>query len=68
VGESNVAVDKKLLAILVCPLCKGRLTYQKDMAELWCRVDGLAYPVNDDIPVMLDTEARQLSADEKLSS
>ncbi|MFT7688012.1 MAG: hypothetical protein ACI9FB_003370 [Candidatus Azotimanducaceae bacterium] len=59
-------LDNKLLAILVCPLCKGKLKYDRDAEELWCRADGLAYPIKDDIPVMLDTEARQLSTDEKL--
>jgi|TARA_B100001079_G_scaffold227784_1_gene205720 hypothetical protein len=63
-----VTVDKKLLAILVCPLCKGKLDLKSDADELWCRADGLAYPIKDDIPVMLDTEARQLTTDEKLDS
>jgi len=63
-----VTVDNKLLVILVCPLCKGELEYKKDDQELWCRVDALAYPIKDDIPVMLDTEARQLTTDEKLGS
>ena len=61
-----MALDKKLLAILVCPLCKGELQYRSDTDELWCKFDGLAYPIIDDIPVMLDTEARQLTSDEKL--
>ena len=61
-----MTVDGKLLAILVCPLCKGKLDYKKDAAELWCKGDGLAYPIQDDIPVMLEDEARRLSADEKL--
>jgi uncharacterized protein YbaR (Trm112 family) len=60
-------LDNKLLAILVCPLCKGKLKYAREAQELWCRADGLAYPIKDDIPVMLDTEARVLSNDEKLS-
>ena len=60
-------LDNKLLAILVCPLCKGKLKYDRASEELWCRADGLAYPIRDDIPVMLDTEARKLSTDEKLS-
>ena len=63
-----MTVDKKLLAILVCPLCKGKLDYQREADELWCRVDGLAYPIQDDIPVMLDTEARVLTTEEKLGS
>ncbi len=61
-----MAVDNKLLAILVCPLCKGRLDYKKDTQELWCCADGLAYPIVDDIPVMLDSDARPLTTDEKL--
>lgn len=57
-------MDKKLLDILVCPLCKGPLTYDKAKAELVCRADRLAYPIRDDIPVMLEDEARKLSAEE----
>ena len=59
-------MDTKLLSILACPLCKGELKYDKAKSELICRVDGLAYPVRDDIPVMLETEARTLTVDEKL--
>ena len=61
-----MAIDKKLLSILVCPLCKGSLDYDRDAKELICKADGLAYPIRDDIPVMLESEARQLSTDEKL--
>ena len=57
-------LDKRLLAILVCPRCKGKLVYDRESEELICRTDGLAYPVKDDIPVMLETEARVLTADE----
>ena len=57
-------VDKKLLDILVCPLCKGALQYDKAKQELVCRADRLAYPVRYDIPVMLEEEARTLSAEE----
>jgi uncharacterized protein len=57
-------VDKKLLDILVCPICKGPLTYDKAKAELVCKVDRLAYPIRDDIPVMLEDEARQLQETE----
>ncbi len=53
-------MDKKLLDILVCPLCKGPLIYKKDRQELICKADRLAYPVRDDIPVMLEEEARRL--------
>lgn len=61
-----MALDKKLLSILVCPLCRGDLEFDRDANELICRVDQLAYPIRDDIPIMLDNEARQLSTDEKL--
>jgi uncharacterized protein len=59
-------VDKKLLDILVCPICKGPLHYDKGAEELICRVDRLAYPVRDDIPVMLEDEARTLAPDEEV--
>ena len=59
-------MDKKLLTILACPLCKGDLNYDKEKQELICKADGLAYPVREGIPVMLETEARTLTTDEKL--
>jgi uncharacterized protein YbaR (Trm112 family) len=59
-------VDKKLLDILVCPLCKGPLLFHKAAQELICKVDRLAYPIRDDIPVMLEEEARRLEADEEI--
>ena len=64
--KRTVIVDKKLLSILVCPVSKAPLEYNKDKQELVCRASGLAYPIRDGIPVMLETEARQLDADEKL--
>jgi uncharacterized protein YbaR (Trm112 family) len=57
-------VDKKLLDILVCPSCKGPLSFDKKKSELVCKPDRLAYPIRDDIPVMLEDEARKLSDDE----
>ncbi len=57
-------MDRKLLDILVCPLCKGPLVYDKAKAELVCRADRLAYPIRDDIPVMLEDEARKLTIEE----
>jgi uncharacterized protein YbaR (Trm112 family) len=57
-------MDKKLLDILACPLCKSSLIYDKDAQELICKADNLAFPIRDDIPVMLEDEARQLSFDE----
>lgn len=59
-------IDKKLLSILVCPVSKAPLEYDKENDELICRASGLAYPIRDGIPVMLESEARQLSVDEKL--
>ncbi|MCX2980898.1 Trm112 family protein [Halieaceae bacterium IMCC14734] len=59
-------IDKKLLSILVCPVSKAPLEYNDEQQELVCKASGLAYPVRDGIPVMLETEARQLTADEKL--
>jgi uncharacterized protein YbaR (Trm112 family) len=61
------AVDPRLLDILVCPLCKGRLVYRKEAGELVCKADRLAYPVMDGIPVMLEEEARKLPADEEVA-
>lgn len=55
-----MTINKKLLDILVCPICKRDLEYQEDVQELICRLDKLAYPIRDDIPIMLPTEARQL--------
>lgn len=57
-------MDARLLDILVCPICKGPLDYRKAQQELVCKPCRLAYPIKDDIPVMLEEEARQLSADE----
>lgn len=59
-------MDAKLLEILVCPLCKGPLVYRKTEGELICKADKLAYPIRDGIPVMLEEEARELKADEKI--
>lgn len=57
-------MDARLLEILVCPVCKGPLENRKAAAELVCKACKLAYPVKDDIPVMLEDEARQLGAEE----
>jgi len=57
-------MDRTLLEILACPNCKGQLIYNKKDQELICRMDGLAFPIIDDIPVMLEQEARKLSLDE----
>ncbi|WP_339339654.1 Trm112 family protein [uncultured Oceanicoccus sp.] len=59
-------IDSKLLSILVCPVSKAPLDYNEQNQELVCKASGLAYPIRDGIPVMLENEARQLSAEEKL--
>lgn len=57
-------MDAKLLDILVCPLTKGALVYDKAKQELISVQAGLAFPIKDDIPVMLEEEARQLAPEE----
>lgn len=59
-------MDKKLLSILVCPGSKAPLEYDAAAQELICRASGLAYPIREGIPVMLEVEARQLNSNEKL--
>jgi len=59
-------MDKKLLDILVCPVSKAPVEWDRAKNELICRSSGLAYPIKDGIPVMLETEARTLSTDERL--
>ena len=56
-------MDKELLSILVCPVSKAALSYNKDTEELICEASGLAYPILDGIPVMLESRARVLSDD-----
>jgi len=58
-------MDKKLLKLLVCPVTKAPLQFDRENLELISVASGLAYPIRDDIPVMLENEARQLSEDEK---
>lgn len=57
-------MDKKLLDILVCPVTKGPLIYDKEKQELVSKSARLAYPIRDGIPVMLEEEARTLSSEE----
>lgn len=59
-------MDAKLLEILVCPVCKGPLVFNKAAQELVCKADRLAFGIKDGIPVMLESEARQLAADEEI--
>lgn len=60
-----MVIDKRLLEILVCPVSKAPLVLSEDGTELKCRASGLAYPIRDDIPVMLESEARKMSAEER---
>jgi uncharacterized protein YbaR (Trm112 family) len=57
-------VDPKLLEILVCPVTKGPLVYDRQKQELVSKSARLAYPIRDDIPVMLEDEARKLEPSE----
>lgn len=58
--DKHNTVDRKLLEILVCPVCKGPLTYDPQTQELISAQAGLAYPIRDGIPIMLESEAREL--------
>ena len=57
-------MDHRLIELLVCPICKANLEYRKAESELVCKPCKLAFPVRDDIPVMLQDEARQLGEEE----
>ncbi|NVD35413.1 Trm112 family protein [Marinobacter lutaoensis] len=59
-------MDKKLIALLACPVCKGELKLDRDRNELICYQDAMAFPIRDGIPVMLASEARTLTTDERL--
>lgn len=59
-------LDTRLLEIIACPICKGELVYDKQNQELICKLDRLAYPIKDDIPVMLEEEARELAPEEEV--
>ncbi|HEY4646497.1 MAG TPA: Trm112 family protein [Steroidobacteraceae bacterium] len=59
-------MDKRLLDILVCPVTKAPVYYNESTRELICKASRLAYPVRDGIPVMLEEEARKLTADDPL--
>lgn len=59
-----MAFDKKILEIVACPACKGKLVYQEKEAQLICKFDRLVYPIRENIPVLLESEAKQVSSDE----
>ena len=60
-------VDPKLLEILVCPITKTDLVYKREEEELWSKASGLAYPIRDGIPIMLEDQARSLTPEEQQS-
>lgn len=57
-------MDKKLLDILACPTCKGPLDFRSAQSELVCKACRIAFPIRDDIPIMLEDESRKLSPEE----
>ncbi len=57
-------MDKNWLEILACPACKGELLYDRSSQELICKFDRLAYPIVDEIPIMLEARARRIDSDE----
>jgi uncharacterized protein len=59
-----MAFDIKLMEILACPVCKGKLDIDKEKKELICKFDRLAYPIENDIPVLLENEARRITEEE----
>lgn len=58
-------MNKMLLEILACPICKGELLYDQANEELICRFDRFAFPIVKDIPVMLESRARRLGSEEE---
>lgn len=58
-------MDHRLLEIVACPICHGKLSFKQEQQELICKVDAVAYPIRDGIPVLLDEQTRKLTDDEK---
>jgi uncharacterized protein YbaR (Trm112 family) len=58
-------MDHRLLEIVACPICKGKLIFDKSNQELICKLDRLAYPIKEGIPVLLEPEARVMEMDER---
>jgi uncharacterized protein YbaR (Trm112 family) len=59
-----MAFDKKLLDVLACPVCKGKLVLSEDKSQLICRFDRLAYDIKDGIPILIESKATALSVEE----
>ena len=64
----NMAFDTKLMEILACPVCKGKLEYNKEAQELICNFDRLAYSIEKGIPVLLEAEARKVDSADSTAS
>ena len=64
-ADIETEIDPKLLEILVCPVTKGALVFDKNAGELISKSAGLAFPIRDGIPIMLPEEARELSMEER---
>ena len=64
--SAPAGLDRRLLDILTCPICKGPLVLHAEPAVLVCRADRLAFPLRDGVAVMLEEEARTLAADDPL--
>lgn len=58
-------MDRRLLEVLACPICKGKLDYKKKQQELICNYNKVAYPVRDGIPVLIEEQARPLTEKER---
>lgn len=61
-GETDLGVDPRLLEVLVCPVTRSPLTYDREANELVSRAAGLAFPIRNGVPVMLRDEARDIGA------
>ncbi|WP_375750338.1 Trm112 family protein [Vibrio sp. HN007] len=57
-------MDHRLLEIVACPVCKGKLIFDREKQELICKLDRLAFPIKEGIPVLLEPEARVMEMDE----
>jgi len=57
-------MESRLLEIIACPVCNGKLYFNQEKQELICKADGLAFPVREGIPVLLENEARSLTVEE----
>jgi uncharacterized protein YbaR (Trm112 family) len=59
-NKESSQINKELLEILACPICKGKLQYNHTQHELICKFDKLAFPIRNGIPIMLEDQARTI--------